>query len=413
MAQQVLSGEELPLKLAYLVARFPKVTETFVARELNAVAADPRIEASLFSLFPAPPHTTVHASAEPWLDRNHPATPRASLSALGRWVRRRPLRTVGSLARLTAGFARRPRLLPASLAAFAAGCAHAETMEAEGIEHVHAHFMGNPGTAAWTIHRLTGIGYSATIHAYELFQDRAFLRPRVDEARFVVTISDFNGRLLHELCPSTPTPVHIIRVGVDLTKFRYRERLVHENPVRAITVGSLMSHKGHRVLISALAAEDLSGVELEIVGDGAEREALEQLADTLGVSKRVRFLGSMSEDRVVDSLEHSDVFVSPSVISDTGRMEGVPVVLMEALASGLPAIATRISGVPELIRPHTTGLLAEQNDVEDLRAALREFIGDPEGARVRAREGRALVEREFDVIRSAARLADLFVATRA
>ena len=398
------------LKVAYVVARFPKTTETFVARELNEVAAHPGIEATLFSLFPAPAAATVHPSAAPWIAGLREVRPPAALSAAVRWLRRRPLRFTTSLGALIWGFRTRPRLLPSTLAAFVVGCAHAETLQDEGFEHVHAHFVGNPGTAAWTAHRLTGIRYSATVHAYELFQDKAFLRRRVADARFIVTISDFNAQLLREECAGVATPIHVIRTGVDLRRFDFRHRAANASQVRAITVGSLLAHKGHQVLLNALAAADLESIQLAIVGDGEERAALEHRARSIGVADRVSFLGDLPEDRVAAELSVSDLFVSPSLISPTGRMEGVPVVLMEALAVGVPSIATRLSGVPELVRHGETGLLSDQGDVDSLRETLRDFLADRAGADRRARAGRALVEREFDVIDSGRALAELFLA---
>jgi colanic acid/amylovoran biosynthesis glycosyltransferase len=405
--------DDARLKLAYLVARFPKVTETFVARELNQVASDPGIDAHLFALFPAPESATVHPSAQAWINQLRQATPRAGLGAAARWLRRRPLRFVTSLTALAWGFRERPRLLPASISAFIVGCAHAETMEREGFDHIHAHFVGNPGTAAWTIHRLTGIGYSATVHAYELFQDKAFLARRIGEARFVVTISDFNARWLRAECAGVGTPVHVIRAGVDLQRFRFTERLGRSETVRAVTVGSLMPHKGQRVLLDALADPGLERITLAIIGEGDQREALEQHVRALGLQDRVSFLGNLPEDRVADELEQSDLFISPSLIGPTGRMEGVPVVLMEALASGVPAIATRLSGVPELIRDGETGLLSEQGDVASLNATLGRFLSDREAGVQRARAGRQLVEDEFDVANSGRELARLFLAERA
>jgi colanic acid/amylovoran biosynthesis glycosyltransferase len=401
------------LKLAYLVARFPKTTETFVARELNEVARDPGIDAHLFSLFPAPDAATVHPSAEPWMSRLRTVPPQAALRATFRWLRRRPLRTVTTLSALLWGFRQRPGLLPASIASFVIGCAHAETLDREGFNHVHAHFVGNPGTAAWTIHRLTGIGYSATVHAYELFQDKAFLCRRVIDARFVVTISDFNARWLRAECTGAGTPIHVIHAGVDLQRFGFTDRGEISETVNAVTVGSLMPHKGHRVLLEALADPELADIRLSIIGDGDERPALARQALSLGLQERISFLGNLPEDRVAAELEHSDLFVSPSLIGPTGRMEGVPVVLMEALAAGVPAIATRLSGVPELIRDGETGLLSEQGDVESLRAMLRLFLADRQAAASRARAGRQLVEQEFDVAQSGRSLVGLFLAERA
>lgn len=411
------AAEELqaPLRLAYLVSRFPKTTETFVVRELNEVAANPDIDARLYSLFaPREGAAMVHPSAQQWIHRvQRPRLADAVLSAL-RWAWRRPMRMITTAALLAWGFGRQPRHLFASLAAMVIGCRLAEDMQRDGIEHIHAHFVGHPATAAWVIQRLTGIRYSVTAHAYELFQDNQFLKPRVRAARFVVTISEFNADFLFRFCSGVTPPISVVRAGIVLEDFPYRERrLPQSGAVHALAVGSLIEHKGHRVLLEALADPELERVHLTIVGDGPERPRLEAAARAAGLSGRVSFLGSRREDEVAALMRDCDLFVLPSLIATSGRMEGVPVVLMEAMASGAPVVATRLSGIPELVIDGLTGRLAVQGDVANLRAQIAATLGDPDAAIQMARAARARVEGEFDVRRSAERLADRFLAMRA
>lgn len=411
------AAEELqaPLRLAYLVSRFPKTTETFVVRELNEVAANRDIDARLYSLFaPREGAAMVHPSARPWIESvRRPRLAEAVISAL-RWTWRRPLQMAAMAALLVWGFGRHPRQLVASVGAMLIACRLAEDMQRDDIEHIHAHFVGHPATAAWVIQRLTGIRYSVTAHAYELFQDNDFLKPRVRAARFVVTISKFNADFLFRFCSGVTPPISVVRAGIVLEDFPYRERrLPQSGPVHALAVGSLIEHKGHRVLLEALADPALERVQLTIVGDGPERPSLEAAARAAGLAARVRFLGARREDEVSLLMRDCDLFVLPSLIAPSGRMEGVPVVLMEAMASGAPVVATRLSGIPELVIDGETGRLAAQGDVANLRAQISAALADPESATRMARAARRRVEREFDVRRSAARLADRFLAMRA
>jgi glycosyltransferase involved in cell wall biosynthesis len=410
------AAEELqaPLRLAYLVSRFPKTTETFVVRELNEVAKNPDIDARLYSLFPPREGAAmVHPSARPWVPRvQRPGVADSIKSAL-RWAGRRPLRMTATTAILVWAFGRQPRKLAASLAAMLLGCRLAEDMQRDGIEHVHAHFVGNPATAAWVIQRLTGIKYSVTAHAYELFQDNEFLKTRVRAARFIVTISQFNADFLFRFCSGVTPPIAVVRAGIVLEDFPYRERrLPPTGPIQALAVGSLIEHKGHRLLLEALSDPELERVHLTIVGDGPERPSLEAAARSAGLSERVRFLGSRREDEVAELMGACDLFVLPSLIATSGRMEGVPVVLMEAMASGAPVVATRLSGIPELVIDGETGRLAAQGDVANLRAQIAATLADPQAATQMAQAARKRVEREFDVRRSGARLADRFLAMR-
>jgi glycosyltransferase involved in cell wall biosynthesis len=315
---------------------------------------------------------------------------------------------------LIVNFGRTPRKLIASLGTLLIACAQAERMRADRIDHVHAHFVGHPATAAWVIRRLTGIEYSVTAHAYELFQDREFLRRRVRDARFVITISRFNANFLFRYCRGVTPPISVVRAGVDLERFTFRERILpREGPVRALAVGSLIGHKGHRILLQAIADENpaLKRIELTIVGDGEERPKLEAMVSDLGLTERVRLLGSLPEAAVAELLADADLYVLPSLIAASGRMEGIPVVLMEALACGVPTVATRLSGIPELVEDGVTGKLAEQGNPESLRAAILAVLADPESARERARAGRTRVEEEFDVARSAEVLTERFLST--
>ncbi len=134
----------------------------------------------------------------------------------------------------------------------------------------------------------------------------------------------------------------MIRAGIVLEDFPYRERtLPQDGPIHALAVGSLIEHKGHRVLLEALSDPQLDRVDLTVVGEGEERQNLEVAARTAGLSERVRFVGARREDEVAELMANCDLFVLPSLIAASGRMEGVPVVLMEAMASGAPVVATQ------------------------------------------------------------------------
>jgi glycosyltransferase involved in cell wall biosynthesis len=159
------------------------------------------------------------------------------------------------------------------------------------------------------------------------------------------------------------------------------------------------------VLLEALAAPGLDRLHVRLVGDGPLRPELERLARTLGISSRVDFMGSRDETEVRALLDEADLFVLPSRVARDGQMEGLPVVLIEAVACGVPTVATRLSGIPELIADGETGWLAEPGDPQSLRAKLEEAVA--EGAPASLDAGRALVEREFDQGESGRRISTL------
>jgi colanic acid/amylovoran biosynthesis glycosyltransferase len=401
------------LKVAYLVSRFPHVSETFIVRELDAVAETPGLELEVLALFP-PADPTVHPRAEPWLERLRRPSAGEAASAVVWWACRRPARLIASLALVVAGYARRPSLLGRALATVPLAAAHARGVRLRGVDHLHAHYATYPLLAAWLCRRLTGVPYSVTVHAHDIFVDRSFLERRLCDAEFVVAISEYNREFLLAHRSSGSTPIHVVHCGVDPAAYSFRARPLPEaRPLRALCVASLQEYKGHQVLLRALAGagDRLGRLELDLVGDGPLRAELEQLARDLGLSPRVHFHGSLAEPAVIDLLEAADLFVLPSVVARNGQQEGLPVVLMEALAVGAPAVASRLSGVPELIRDGSTGLLAEPGDPDDLARSIEAVPDDPAAARARAEAGRRLVEQEFDIRRSAATLARLFLGT--
>jgi colanic acid/amylovoran biosynthesis glycosyltransferase len=388
------------------------VTQTWMLRELNAVASDPRFECELLSLFPPMKRTgTAHPSAQPWLSRLRRPRPVAAMAALGWWLLRSPARVLGVAAIVIGGYARRPALLVRALATLPVAAAHARSIAGLQVDHVHAHTATYPLLTAWICHRLTGCPYSFTAHAHDIFVDQSLLARRLAAAEFAVAISDFNRGFLAAYGGDRTTPVHVIRCGIDPSAYRFRPRApAAGGRLRALCVAGLKDYKGHPVLLEALATDDpaLARVDLDIVGDGPDRRSLEERVAALGLGDRVTFHGALAEPAVTDMLDRADLFVLPSVVTPNGTSEGLPVVLIEALAAGVPVVATRVTGVPELIREGETGLLAEPGSVADLRRAIRALLADPPAARARAEAGRAFVERNHDGESSAAALMRLF-----
>lgn len=397
------------MRLAYVVSRFPVASETFVVRELNVLEDDHGVQIALLALFP-PGRAFVHPDAQRWVGRVRKPGWAASLAAAGYWLRRRPLASLRTVAVVMSAYARNPRLLLRALVTVGLAFEHARTLERESIGHVHAHFATYPALTAWVCHRLTGVSYGFTAHAHDIYVSQDNLARMVREAAYVVTISDFNRRFLARFGGDVSTPVHVVHCGIDPERYLFRPRAPARGSVaRALCVASLQEHKGHRVLLTALAdGPGTERIELDLVGDGPLRGELEELTVRLGLSDRVRFLGEQDEPAVTRLLDAADIFVLPSIRARNGQMEGIPVALMEALASGVPTVATRLSGVPELVQDGVTGLLSEPGDARQLAQALARVLADGEGAIARARAGRQLVEREFDVRRSGAVLAALF-----
>jgi colanic acid/amylovoran biosynthesis glycosyltransferase len=401
-------------RLAYVVSRFPHVTETFIVRELNAVRRVLGEEIELFSLFD-PVDPTVHPSAESWVSGLHRgARAGAALSGVVWWLGRRPVRTTAAAAALLRAHRHSPRLAGRNLVAFAVACGHARAARRLGVQHVHAHFATYPAVAAWTISRLTGATFSFTAHAHDIYLDTSFLGRLLEDSAFAVAISAHGrGILLRE--GASPDTVHLVHCGVDPAAYVFAPRTPPPaGPVRLLCVASLQEYKGHRFLLQALASSSapLRRIELELAGRGELRDELESLTRRLDLDDRVSFLGPLTEPEIVAALERADGFVLPSiVVPGTGFTEGLPVSLMEAMATGTPVIASSVAGVPELVVDGETGLLAQPADAASLRGALTRLLTEPEtDIQARLLAGRRIVEREFDISTSAAEMARLLRA---
>lgn len=395
-------------RVAYLVSRFPHPTETFIVRELDRVDADPRLDISLLSLFPPKKRAVVQPAARRWTaDVKRPGQAAAAFALLA-WLARRPVRTLTSLAKVVHGCARSPGVLLRSLMTIPIAADHARRIQREQIEHVHAHYATYPALAAWFIARLTGVPFSLTVHAHDLFVDQSMLRDKVGEARFVIAVSEYNKRFLEAYGGGTITPVHVIHCGIDPDAYPFNPRdAPREGPVKALCVGSLEEYKGHRYLLEALCAPGLEHIQLSFVGDGPLRSDLEQLSQDLGLEDRVEWTGELDEAGVASALARSQIFVLPSVVAGNGQMEGLPVALVEALANGLTVVSTRVSGIPEVIEGGVTGLLAEPADAESLAEQIRRALVP---AAVDHAAGRQLVERDFNVAITGGALAGLLSA---
>ncbi len=395
------------VRVGYVVSRFPHFSETFILREIEQLQLDPRLELELFSLFP-PVDGAVHPAARPWTRRLYRPTPLAGMGELLLWTLRRPLRTASSLGLVVAGYRRKPAMLARALWTFPLAAAHAAAVRRRRLDHVHAHYATWPALSAWVCHRLTGVPYSFTVHAHDLYVDPLFVGRRVDDAAFVVAISEFNKDILVGLA-GPGARIEVVHCGVVPANYPFRPRRpARSGPVRAVCVASLQEYKGHRHLLRALAGTpELERLSLELVGDGELRGPLEAEARQLGLADRVRFRGSVTEAEVTALLESADLFVLPSTIAADGQMEGIPVALMEALASGLCVVTTRTSGVPELVRHGETGTLADHGDADDLRRALVAVLSG--AVEIDPQRGRDLVEREFDIRQTGRRMADLIL----
>ncbi len=408
--------------LGYVLSRFPLITETFIAREVV------ELERRGATVWVAPLRREAaaahHPSSRALLPRLRPI--RRSVAAhwahvvranLTMW-RRHPRRYVEIWRAALAGSRGDRNLQAGALLFWPRVVAIAYDFERLGVEHVHAHFATHPALAALIVHRLTGIPFSFTVHAHDLFAHPCMLPEKMAAARFVVTISHFNRRRLLALAAPGNThalaaKLHVVRCGVRCEDYATARAISVAPPgvLRLLTVASLQPYKGHAVLLAACTRLS-SPFELRLIGNGPLRSRLEAEARRLGLGDRVLWLGAQDERQVRRALADCDVFVLPSVVEPSGRMEGIPVALIEAMAAGRAIVATRLSGIPELVASPAEGCLVPPGDAAALAAALAALV-DPERRRRMGRAAQRKVNSEFHLAPAVAQLEELFAASGA
>ena len=402
--------------VAYLVSRFPKLTETFVLYEVLGMK-DLGVDIELFPL--RRERTNVmHAEAAAVVRAAH-FTP-LLLSWRIVWAHlffllTQPRNYLSTLATLLHANLGSRRYLFGALAYFPKSALLARAMQRRGVEHVHAHFASHPAAIAYIIHRLTGIPFSFTAHGSDLHRDRHMLREKVAAAKYVVTISQYNREVIRQHCGDDCLgKIRVIHCGVDIEKFQptgcETEFDRGTGPFKVVCTGTLHEVKGQRYLLDAVCIlrEQYVKIECHLIGDGQDRQALRKQACELGVADQVIFHGRLPQHEVVEHLRAADVIAAPSVPTACGRREGIPVALMEAMSCGLPAGASDLSGIPELVEDDTTGLLTAPRDAGSIAGALARLYHDRELRRRLGMQARRKVEDEFNLAVNTRELAQCF-----
>lgn len=401
---RAIDADSISPRIAYIMSRFPKITETFILYEmLAAEKAGVCVEA-----FPLSRETTgkMHPEAVAYVKRAH-FLPLLSVEILRDnlvALLQRPslwLKTLFNVVRANLGSR---RFLIGALAVFPKCITIARRMQELQIDHIHAHFASHPAAAAWIIHQFSGIPYSFVAHGSDLHRDQHMLREKVRDAAFVVAISDYNRRIILDVvCDNQAAKVTVIHCGVNPVDFSSAHDSAHR-PVGAtglniLCIGTLHEVKGQRYLIEAFgrARANRHDLTLHLVGDGPDQKILEQQVAAAGLTNHVIFEGRRDRHEIIGLLRTADVLVTPSVSTASGRREGIPVVLMEAMASGVPVIASRLSGIPELVQDQVNGLLAEPRDVEGLVRAIELLCDNPELRTQLGDAGRRTVEEDFNM----------------
>ena len=395
------------MRVGYIVKRYPRYSETFIVNEiLSHESAGLPIE--IFSLrSPVDTHfqdaiSNVRAAVH-YLHRGS-----SKLSEFWRILKSSADQHPGVLTRLPCMLQLDPNDVLAALSL-------ADHAIKFGITHFHAHFASSPADVAWLVNQLTGIPYTLTAHAKDIFHedvDDFTLSRNISGAQATITVSDFNVEYLKQKHGAAADRVLRIYNGVDLSAFPFNETI--ERPPTIVAVGRLVEKKGFRFLLDACAA--LASLDCQfdcqIIGDGPLSGELRRQCTSLGLGQRVRFLGPQPQSVVKAALRDASAFVAPCVHGSDGNRDGLPTVLLEAMALGTPCISTPVTGIPEVLLNEQTGLLVPECDSIGIADAVQKLIADAAYRSSLARAARQRIEHYFDIHKNTALQRELFSASR-
>ena len=394
-------------KIAYLTNQYPKVSHTFIRREIQALE-DEGLEVERYSV-----RRTTDALADP-ADRDEAERTKVVLdggvtglaAGLARNALQRPACFAKAAARAVRMGVRSERGIARHVAYLAEACVLRDWMKRASVDHVHVHFGTNSTTVALLCKELGGPSYSFTVHGPEEFDKPELIRlsEKIEEAEFVAGVSSFGRSQLYRRVDAEHWPkVHVVRCGVDAS-FLDGNGVAFPSAPRLVCVGRLCEQKGQLLLIEAAGRLKEAGLDFELilVGDGEMRRDVEKRIAEYGLERNVTITGWMSGQDVREELLKARAMVLPSFA------EGLPVVIMEALGLGRPVISTYVAGIPELVENGKCGWLVPAGSVDALEDAMRQVLeASPADLARLGEEGRRRVAEFHDVRKNARTLHEL------
>jgi glycosyltransferase involved in cell wall biosynthesis len=293
-----------------------------------------------------------------------------------------------------------------------AGLKLASDLRKLGVKHIHCHFAHAPASVGMYASTQLGIPFSFTGHANDLFQRRHLLRKKLLRAGFIACISNWHREFYRAIEPSCDSRCEVIRCGVPVDQWMCRLPVPNEtDALRVLTLCRLVEKKGVDMLIRALHAwgtKSARNWKLTVAGDGEMMDKLKEIAQHLAVSHCIDWRGAVTNEVVPQLLAESDVFALPCRTDVSGDKDGIPVVLMEAMACGTPVIAGNVAAISELVEDGKSGLLVDGTNLDAIVNAIDKLDRDPELRKHLASGGRQRVETEFSLARNVSKLEERF-----
>jgi glycosyltransferase involved in cell wall biosynthesis len=410
--------------IAYVAGTFPARSETFVYREVRGLRALGWDVRTVSLNDPKERGLSDFADLESGTVYVYGSSRGATIAAALAEMLSHPIRSSGTMLRaigdaISPGERMSPGARAKLVAQALAALGVARRLRRARVGHVHCHFAHAATTVGMYAARQLGVPFSFTGHANDLFQRRALLARKLERAAFVACISEWHRALYQGIVPSGLDRYHVIRCGVDVDAWTPKpdagREIGREEPLRVLTVCRLVEKKGVDTLIRGLVDFGRRANRpwhLTVAGDGPERGNLEAIAGQLGCSGSIAFLGAVDNERVRALLSQADLFALPCREDRSGDRDGIPVVLMEAMACGVPVVTGDLPAIRELVRSNETGVLVDGTKPEALAAEVDRLVESPQMREILARNAREHVAREFSLAANLQRLTQQILAPR-
>jgi len=395
--------------IAHLAQIFPSLTMTFVYREIMALRAM-GVNIDTFSIWKPNP-TKVSQEARHLIDTTFYILPLSwfkFLKAHLYFLLTCPHKYVPTLfyvlTRPGMKFSHRRR----TFFQFLYAVYLATEIKKRGIQHIHAHFALNAATVALVISRLLDITYSLTAHANDIFDDPVLLKEKLENAKFAITISDYNKQYLQQFVSADK--IYIVYYGLDLDRFVPLSECTTGSVPIIFSIGRLVEKKGFPYLIEAcqILVKRNYHFKCEIVGEGPQRDMLQKMIAEAHLEGIVSLEGAVLQENLLDYWRKATIFVLPCVIGEDGDRDGMPNVLIEAMALQVPVISTSIVGIPEFIQHGHSGFLALPRDAQTLAELIGRMLDDPVLRDQMRRNARIITEQSFDLQHNVRQILDLY-----
>jgi colanic acid/amylovoran biosynthesis glycosyltransferase len=397
-------------RMGYLVSRYPAVSHTFILREVEALRRQGFVieTASINPPDQQPremPAREREEAARTYYVKAHGLAGALAAHAVALW--QRPLAWLAGLVYALRLGGTDLRRIALGVGYFTEALMVGRWMRASGLPHLHVHFATAAANVGLCVKKIFGTSLSLMIHGPDEFDDvrGQSLAEKIAKADFLFCIGSFaRSQAMRLSDPAHWAKIEIARLGVDPAHYAPAPARRSEGPFHVLCVGRLVAAKGQHVLVDAAQRLIAGGHDLRVtlVGSGPEESGLRAAVDAAGLQAHIRLTGALNQDEVRRLYGEADAFVLPSFA------EGIPVVLMEAMASGVPCVTTRITGIPELIRSDDEGLLVAPSDACALAAAIARLIEEPELRARIAGGARRRVDADFHLGRNTVHLGQLF-----